>query len=56
MRAKSTEEMKKLENIIMPYINFGPGPRFKEGTPKEILEAQEKLTQLSIQQTLDSAI
>ena len=41
---------------IMPYINFGPGPRFKEGTPKEILEAQEKLTQLSIQQTLDSAI
>ncbi|MCR5608177.1 MAG: hypothetical protein K6G26_03860 [Lachnospiraceae bacterium] len=49
-----TEEMRKLEEIIEPYINRDAPirNRFKEGTPPEILEAQEKLRELSKEQAL----
>lgn len=55
MRTQSTDEMKKLEDMIRPYINYDDPihNRFKDGTPKEIIDAQKKLTELSIQQSLD---
>lgn len=55
MRIWPTEEMEKLETMIIPYINYDDpiNNRFKEGTPQEIIEAQKKLTELSIQQSLE---
>ena len=50
-----TEEMEKLRQMIKPYINWDDPirNRFKEGTPPEILEAQAKLRELSMEQTLE---
>ncbi len=55
MILRPTEEMRKLEEIIEPYINWDDPirNRFKEGTPPEILEAQAKLRELSMEQTLE---
>lgn len=55
MILRPTEEMKKLEDMIAPYINWDDPirNRFKEGTPPEILEAQEKLRELSMEQRLE---
>lgn len=54
MIIESTEEMKKLEDMIDPYINWDDPirNRFKEGTPPEILEAQAKLTKLAEEEQL----
>lgn len=45
MRIQPTDEMKKLENMIIPYINYDDpiNNRFKDGTPQEIIEAQKKI-------------
>ncbi len=55
MRVESTDEMKELEKMIEPYLNWDDifNKRFKDGTPDEIIEAQKKLTELSIEQTLE---
>ncbi len=54
MIIRSTGEMKELEDLIEPYINWDDPihNRFPEGTPPEILEAQDRLEKLAREEAL----
>ena len=52
MRAEPTKEMKELMDMIRPYRDLSDplGRKFIEGTPLEIIKAQERLEELSLEQ------